>query len=783
MDPLHNPGPYMDGTMAAAQSEYLANVNVDDLQLDTIDFDPLPTLNRPVTDDGLQGVPGNAPLPQQPPAPGFLQAPQGVGDRIDVGMGPGGVAGFGPGGLNYGLNNFNNPINPQVLQINPNIQPRPYQPNNIYPDFGLAGRNGPSYTPMNAWIETTNYEGQLQLTPTQVHLSVDDMQKAYRNAPTQPIRGYWKGEDGGRFGTQQPFLGGFAPFLNQPMNQQPAQGQETGYIKRKRRDSSDLQGREDETAPFRWAGGKVQNNRTLKLKGDITCDPSFVYTDPLPLVENWKKRDGGGPHFEYTPLGQWVDHLELSAAELRHYLEHCPRDVNIFVQQPPAQANSRQQECDRRCRYAQCPVDSKIIRPGFLRVVFDEYHERTSDGRKDPFKVAGCMHLWCFEQCVDPYEFWRKRKLFPDDRHLPKEQKNLMAINRDTDRAIVNRAFLPWMSIQGNLPGLPEIPRDHQDSLTYTLVKHHLENQVTARQTCRDKRNRARAEEDRNTLDVHMGDLSVYARRCREIRARKRAGAKRRKSGSPYEKGLTWVTPKDLPQDSELVEHVQEDVFKGSLHSPLQSPIKTPTPVAPNFEQYVQPGEEDLSLMQLDGYAMQQGEQDLMPLDPNLMQLTQQTGESVFVPPEQSREPDVYDYMQMVSSGDLNFKGLSPLEKSNLMPQTKPEESTPMGMPPPRVPTPMQLDSFSLALPDVDQPQPGSESLALPKPEPPSPEVNTVSRKRRASDLEDDEDSLFGSNPRRKRQRGSVASKSSERQGQGAPLRRSPRQGPRRSAA
>ncbi|UPK90292.1 hypothetical protein LCI18_001227 [Fusarium solani-melongenae] len=756
--------------MAAAGSEYLANINVDAFQLDTIDFDPLPALNRPVNDDGLQGVPGNAPLPQQPPAPSFLQAPQGLGDRIDVGMGPGGVTGFGPGAYNYGLHYFNNPINPGIYQSNPNTQPRPYQPNNIYPDFGLAGRNGPSYTPMNAWFKTTNHEGQEQITPTQVHLSVDDMQKAYHNAPTQPIRGYWGREDGGRYGTQQPFPGGFAPFLNQPMNQQPAQGQEAGYInKHEGRDFYDLQGRGDGGAPVPWVGPKIQNNRALKQKGDSACDPSKIYKDALPLVTNWKKKSGGGPHFEYTALGQWVDHLEFSAAEVHHYLQHCPRDVNIFVQQPPAQANSRQQECDRRCRYAQCPVDSKIIRPGFLRVVFDEYHNLTSNGRKDPFKVAGCMHLWCFEQCVDPYDYWSKKKLFPDDRHLPKEQKNLMAINRDTDRAIVNRAFMPWMSIQEKLKqqGDPEIPRDHQDSLTYALVKYHLDNQVTARQTCRDRRNKAKAEEDRNTLDVHLGDLRVYARRCRAIKARKRTGPKRRKPESPYPKGLEWVPPKDLPLEPELV---LEDMFKKSVHSPLQSPIKTPIPVAPIFEQYVQPGKEGLSLMQLDRYSMQQGDRDLVQLDPNLMQPTEQTDESTIVAPE----PDMYDFTEMVSSGDLRFKGLPPLEESNSMLQTQAEESTPTEIPPPQVPTPLQLDSITPALPDVDQPEPG--------PKPQSPEVNTGSRKRRASDLEDDEDSLFGSSPRSKRQSGSVSSKSSERQSQGAPLRRSPRQDPKQSA-
>ncbi|KAJ4329386.1 hypothetical protein N0V84_000019 [Fusarium piperis] len=750
----------MDGTMAAAQSDFLANVGVDDLGLDNIDWGNLTTLNKPIADDVSQGVPGSASVPQQPAAPGFVQ----------LAMGPGPTTGFDPRRpgfrpSDYGIN-YDNTNNPRPLQINPNYQARPYQPNNIYPDFGLAGRNGPSYAPMDGWFETTDAQGQMQLTPTQVHLPIDDMLNAYRNAPPQPVRGYWRGEDGGHFRAQQPPFGGFhgpAPFPNQPAYQQPARGRELGYTRKRKRDDSpsDVLGRDDEGAQIRWIGGKVQNNRTLKQKGDVACDPTFVYTDPLPPVENWKKRDGGGPHFEYTPLGQWVDHLELTAAELRHYLEHCPRDVNIFVQQPPAQSNCRQQECDRRCRYAGCPVISKIIRPGFVRVAFDEYHDLTSNGLKDPFKVAGCMHLWCFEQCVDPHEFWVKRKLFPDDRTLPKEQKNLMAINRDTDRAIVNKAFLRWMAIQDNQPGLPEIPRDHKDSLTYALVKHHLENQVTARQTCRDRRNRAKAEEDRNTLDLHMGDLNIYGRKCAEVRARKRANAKRRKTASPYEKGLAWVPPRELPRDPELVEQVQEDVFKGSAHSPLSSPNKTQTPVASIFDHYVPDDQEDPDFMQLD-------ESNEMQLDPILMQMTQQTGESSSALPGQSKEPDEYDYMQMIPSVEFDFRVLSPLEQPNSIPQPHPEESTLM-----------QLDPLTVTLPNINQPQ----LLAIPVQESQSVDATTGSQKRQVSNLEDDDGSLFGDNPRRKRSRGSLAPKSSERQGQGAPLRRSPRQSPRRSAA
>lgn len=758
MDPLHNSGPYMDGTMAAAQSDYLADLNVEDLPLDSMDWGSLHVLNKPVANDEPQGVQGSTPVPQQPAVAGFTS------------MGPRGVAGFSPRNLgyrpgDYGLNSYDNFNNPRPQQINPNYQPRPYQPNNVYPDFGLAGRNGLSYAPMDGWFETTDLQGQMQLTPTQVHFRIDDMLSAYRSAPPQPVRGYWRGEDGGRFRAQQSPLDGF-PFPNRPAYQQPGQGREAAYIrKRKREDSpSDVPSREDKMAQIRLAGGKVQNNRALKQKGDVACDPTFVYTDPLPPVENWKKRDGGGPHFEYTPMGQWVDHLELSAAELRHYLDNCPRDVNIFIQQPPAQSNCRQQECDRRCRYANCPVGSKVIRPGFVRVAFDEYHDLTTNGLKDPFKVAGCMHLWCFEQCVDPHEFWVKRKLLPDDRTLPKEQKNLMAINRDTDRAIVNKAFLPWMSIQDNMPGLPEIPRDHRDSLTYALVKHHLDHQVTARQTCRDRRNKAKAEEDRNTLDLHMGDLNIYARKCAEIRARKRASAKRRKTESPYAKGLAWVTPRELPHEPEHVEHVQEDLFKGSLHSPLHSPNRTQTPVASVFDQYVPEGQE---------------EPDFMQLDPFLMHLTQQAGEPSLIPPEQSKELDEYDYMQMLPPEGLDFRGLSPMEQSSTTPQSQPEGSNPVEMPPSRVPTQMRLDSHAFALPGEDQPR----SLAISVPELQSPEVNTGSQKRRASDLEDDDGSLFGDSPPLKRPRSSVSSKSSERQGQGAPLRRSPRHSPRRSAA
>ncbi|KAM0436695.1 hypothetical protein ACHAPT_002405 [Fusarium lateritium] len=795
MDSHHTSRPYLEGTIAAAESNYLAGWDIDQM-LEGVNFDDIDNYDEQNNDFNRLLDPLLYPQ-ETPQAQLQLSVP---------GPSPKGVAKPSPGGVSFDSVSYGSTDNIQPLQINTNVQPSSYQPNYHYPDAGLAGRNGPpevhaypyqmSQYPITMVPTGTDAQGRQQFTPTQYFMPYNNNSNGYGHAPPPqnpcPPPGYYRAAergDGARFRTRRGAPNGYPgpdQYGHQPVYQQPAppQGAEQAK-KRKRRDSFDPFNLEDTTGITRRANGKVQHDRALKQRGDIACDPDYVYTDPLPLVENWRKRGGGGPHFQYTPFGQWIDHLDLSAAELRHYLDNCPRDVKILVQQPPAQSNSRQQDCDRRCRYAHCPVESKSLRPGFLRVAFDEYYDLTSDGRKDPFKVAGCMHLWCFEQCVDPYEFCVKKMLLPDDRVFPREAKNPMAINRDSDKGIVNAAFKPWMIAQHHKKDIPpEIPRDHKDSLTYALVVYHLHNQVTARQNCRDRRNKDKPDAEKNTLDIHMGDVGVYARRCREIRGRKR-GTKRRRTKTPYEDGITFVAPKEcgLPYTGGLVNpmlaqaDVPDHLFKGSVRSRRPSPIKLQEPVSAEFEHYVPLSQEspkkrageDMDLMQQGMQVLMQREPDSTQLrEPNSVQVEQQPKDTIIVQPEQPEQPglDGFDFLGLPSSEGFKFLGRPPSEESSLVQPPQPESDM------------MQLDSSNPpapVLPKVEQPQPLPLPMVLSVLETWSPEANAGPRKRSASELDAEDNSLFGS-PRSKRSRGSVASQNGERQGQGAPLRRSPRQ-------
>jgi hypothetical protein len=156
-----------------------------------------------------------------------------------------------------------------------------------------------------------------------------------------------------------------------------------------------------------------------------------------------------------------------------------------------------------------------------LRVAFDEFGMETSTGRKDPYKVAGTMHLWCFEQCFDLAKLYNEKKLFADLRNLPLEELNRMSLAKDTDRDIMDEAFRPWFRSRPVANKSREwVPLKHEDTLSYALVQHHLNAQAGARQSTRETRNSARREDHRKTLDVHMGNLGLYSgimeRRCRD---------------------------------------------------------------------------------------------------------------------------------------------------------------------------------------------------------------------------------------------------------------------------
>lgn len=273
---------------------------------------------------------------------------------------------------------------------------------------------------------------------------------------------------------------------------------------------------------------KIDNSRSAKKKKDPSFDPVRVYPTPIyPLPAFGPQTADGRPLFTYTRQCQLAQGRAYTAEELRMYVD-SGRCV-IWLQQAPSQCADRTDDDDKKCRWSSCPISARSISSGWLRVALDEFPQLTSDGTKDPFKMAGLLHLWCFEQIFDVMEFHRSGRLLPDERHLPKESNNAMAVNRDTDREIVGDAYDKW--IREHSPGYDasgpiKKPREHRDSLSFALIKYHLDNQTTARQRARTSRNQDKGTELQKTIDVHVGDLSMFARVSRNCRSTARNAAK-----------------------------------------------------------------------------------------------------------------------------------------------------------------------------------------------------------------------------------------------------------------
>ncbi|EWG44426.1 hypothetical protein FVEG_05488 [Fusarium verticillioides 7600] len=273
--------------------------------------------------------------------------------------------------------------------------------------------------------------------------------------------------------------------------------------------------------------------------------------------------------FLYLPTGQLEKKILFSAEDLKDYVYNCPRNPRLWIQQNPAQCTERTIDADTMCRYENCPDSNNTIRPGWVRVAFDEFHQLTSCGQKDPFKMAGVMHLWCFEQCIDPVEVMANGKMMPDDRddeHLIKEKSNKMAITRDSDTTIVKHTIRPWFKKHAGQP-LQAPYANYAESLSYALVKHHLDHQVGARARSRGGRNKDRPESELKTIDVHMGRLDFWA--ARDTASRKKRSAKHSRAAEPEQLYIP-ATSNGLPptqKSAELTPYGSTKNFSDVLES------------------------------------------------------------------------------------------------------------------------------------------------------------------------------------------------------------------------
>ncbi|KAJ6446695.1 Protein LCHN [Purpureocillium lavendulum] len=278
---------------------------------------------------------------------------------------------------------------------------------------------------------------------------------------------------------------------------------------------------------------KVDNSRNAKKNKNARTDPLQVYkTHIQPPSSFGPTAADGQPLFTYTSQCQLTTGRAFTTEELRQYVKAAR--CCMWLQQAPSQCADRMDDDDKKCRWASCPLNARTISSGWLRVAFDEFPGLTSNGTKDPFKMAGVLHLWCFEQVFDPMEFHSSGRLLPETRHLPKEMTNVMAINRDSDRDIVADCYEKWFKeheAEFEVCGPLSRPREHRQSLSYALVRYHLDKQTTARHRARANRNQNKETGQQRTIDVHVGDLGLFARVSKSCRT----AAKTSQSQQPQE--------------------------------------------------------------------------------------------------------------------------------------------------------------------------------------------------------------------------------------------------------
>lgn len=128
------------------------------------------------------------------------------------------------------------------------------------------------------------------------------------------------------------------------------------------------------------------------------------------------------------------------------------------------------------------------------QVCFDEYPEETTNGRYDPFYVAGYMHLFCLEQMIPMAEIMTFADVQADVRDFPLEQRNPMSLNRDGVGHSLLGAYNEWKFahydryVYSRL-SIPKLPRKSSDCLYKFLTVKKMESQPGTRQKMRDQRN------------------------------------------------------------------------------------------------------------------------------------------------------------------------------------------------------------------------------------------------------------------------------------------------------
>ncbi|CAK7565892.1 MAG: hypothetical protein SEPTF4163_003822 [Sporothrix epigloea] len=244
------------------------------------------------------------------------------------------------------------------------------------------------------------------------------------------------------------------------------------------------------------AGAKISHARDKKSENRIG---QYDWYDDFPARENWTARHGQDQvQIKYGKNGELKASLVFNRKTLEAYIRGCAGHgipLRLWIQNSATMHTDRfPSRASSICRAENCPVRNSTISRGMYQVCLDEYPVETTNGRYDPFYVAGYMHLFCLEEMISMAELMTFADVQADVREFPLEQRNPMSLNRDGVGRTLLGAYNEWKSVhldhfvQTRRP-LPRSPRKSGDCLYKHLTLKKMDSQPTTRQKMRDQRN------------------------------------------------------------------------------------------------------------------------------------------------------------------------------------------------------------------------------------------------------------------------------------------------------
>ena len=221
--------------------------------------------------------------------------------------------------------------------------------------------------------------------------------------------------------------------------------------------------------------------------------------------------------YTYTAHGELTPSRLYTPTELTTFLFTHPRRHTLILRIHRNAPDSRRRfptNHSHRCRFATCPMyPNNTINQGHIGVSISE----DVDPHRDPFLVAGWVHLYCLERFTDFIRICRELHIEADARDMPWEArgKNPFQLSTPAEEKCVRGFIRTCRSAAGGGPrdyprfDMPDRP--HEGTLTHRLACVKLKREPSSVGKQRELREQAAGYRG-STLDVHVGDLEVEAR-------------------------------------------------------------------------------------------------------------------------------------------------------------------------------------------------------------------------------------------------------------------------------